>query len=428
MLASAPMPVGEIIAVGSELLVGGCVETNSVWLGERLGRLGVEVRFKSVVGDDDADIASAVSVAVRRAEVILLTGGLGPTVDDRTRHALARITARPLRRRREAVEAMTRRLAAWGRTPTSGQLRQALIPAGAVLLPNPVGTAPGFALRWRGRLIAALPGVPKEAEEMFDVSLSGHLGGDDAGRIERRVFHTFGLIESEVDRRLAGMAAGATAVQVGIVASPLGVSVSLTACGPPDRMAPVLDRAARQVKRRLGTFLYGEGEETMEAIVGRHLVERGLTLSLAESCTGGLIAHRLTQVPGSSAYVDRGLVCYSNAAKTELLGVPERLLARYGAVSHPVAAAMARGVRLRSRTRIGLSVTGIAGPGGGSARKPVGLVFIGLDAGRTRHRAAVRMTREWRFHGDRATIKLRASQAALDLLRRWLVGLPEARR
>lgn len=400
------------------MLIGGRLDTNSLFLATKLGALGVDVRFKSVVGDREADIVDAVKVAVRRARVVVLTGGLGPTVDDLTRHAVARVTGRPLRRRREALDAMVALLSAWGRTPTEGQLRQALIPAGADVLINPVGTAPGFSLRWQGCLIAALPGVPNEAEQMFDKGVAPMLAGSDGARLDRRVVHTFGLIESEVDRRLNGVVRRSNLVQLGLLASPLGVLVSLTACGRPRQTEPTLTRVMTEVKKRLGDYIYAEGDETMEAVVGRQLNASGLRLALAESCTGGLIGHRLTQVPGSSAYLDRGIVCYSNEAKHELLGVSNQLLRRYGAVSAEVAAAMARGARFRSGADVALSVTGIAGPGGGSERKPVGLVYIGLN-GRA-GRSSETITQECRFHGDRQTVKLRASQAALNTLRQWL--------
>jgi nicotinamide-nucleotide amidase len=408
----------EIIAVGSELLLGGRAETNSLFLTDALGTVGVEVRFKSVIGDDERDIASAVRAAARRASVIIMTGGLGPTRDDRTRGAVARVTGRPLQRHAEALAGIRQRLAAWGRTPTASQLRQALIPRGAAMLPNPVGSAPGFCVLWKGRFLVALPGVPVEAERMFTESVMPRLAKQARvqDRTERRLFHTLGLPESEVDDRLKGLVPPGGRVHVGTLASPLGVTVSLTLCGglSSSRLA-TLERTAAEVRTRLGSALYGEGIETMEKIVGRLLVAGGLTLAVAESCTGGLIGHRLTQVPGSSSYVDRVIVCYSDRAKMELLGVPEDLIRRHGAVSAEVAAAMATGVRMRSGVPVGLSVTGIAGPGGGSEGKPVGLVYVGLAVG------AALETREFHFHGDRQAIKLRASQAALNLLRLWLV-------
>ncbi|MES4785569.1 MAG: competence/damage-inducible protein A, partial [Nitrospiraceae bacterium] len=223
-----------------------------------------------------------------------------------------------------------------------------MIPSGADLLPNPVGSAPGFSLVWKGCLLAALPGVPSEAERMFDAAVVPKLLQKTRPRerehgIVHRVFHTFGLIEAEVDERLKGLVRPGGSVRLGLLASPLGVSVSLTAVGLPLKKIEVLEDLVREVRRRLGDSLYAEGVETMEEVVGQHLAQRGLTLAVAESCTGGLIGHRLTQVPGSSAYLDRVVVAYSNRAKQEVLGVPEHLFQKYGAVSAEVAAAMAAG-------------------------------------------------------------------------------------
>jgi nicotinamide-nucleotide amidase len=424
---------GEIIAIGSELLLGGRLDTNSLFLTEQLASRGVEVRFKSVVGDDLADMAQAIRTACGRVDVVVLTGGLGPTQDDLTREAVARVTGRVLRRRAEALEAMRQRLAAWGRTSSPAQLRQALIPTGAEVLPNPIGSAPGFALTWNGTLLVALPGVPAEAEQMFAsavVSMLAHdlAAGARPARIERRLLHTFGLPESEVDQQLQPLVRSLKNVRLGLMASPRGVSVSFTSVevGGAVRLRRdegVLDRLVHASRKQLRPHVYAEGMDTMEQVVGRALAERGWTLAVAESCTGGLIGHRLTEVPGSSAYLDRVAVCYSNRAKVELLGVPQRLIQRHGAVSAQVAAAMARGIRLRSRAHVGLSVTGIAGPSGGTAQKPVGLVYIGLDVkirnGRSRGDPSS-VTRECRFHGPREAIKMRASQAALDTLRQWL--------
>ena len=430
------MRQAEIIAIGSELLLGGRLDTNSLFLTEQLASLGIEVRFKSVVGDHLVDIAQAIRTASRRAAVVVLTGGLGPTQDDRTRLAIARLTGRPLRRHPAALEGMRQRLAAWGRIPTPAQLRQALIPSGADVLANPIGSAPGFALTWQGTVLVALPGVPAEAEQMFTTAvapwLAAALGSDRRlarpGRIDRRLLHTFGLPESEVDQRLQPLVRSLKSVRCGLLASARGVTVSFLKVqgGATARSAKkdgTLDRLVRAARKQLGSHVYAEGADTMEQVVGRHLTKRGLMLAVGESCTGGLIGHRLTEVPGSSAYLDRVAVCYSNRAKVELLGVPERLIRRHGAVSAEVAAAMARGIRMRSQAQVGLSVTGIAGPDGGTPQKPVGLVFVGLDAaglGRGSRAGAGRVTREFRFHGPREAIKLRASQAALDILRQWL--------
>jgi len=412
------MRQAEILAVGSELLLGGRPDTNSLFLAGELAALGVEVRFKTVVGDDEADIATAIRTATRRAGVVVMTGGLGPTADDRTRQAVARVTGRPLRRHAGAARGMTQRLAAWGRTPTAAQMRQALIPSGATVLANPVGSAPGFCLLWKQCLLITLPGVPSEAKAMFAKEAAPLVterripGAQD--RIERRVFHTVGVLEADLDARLEPLVPPRRGVRLGLLASPLGVAVSLTVCGDAAAVA-ALERTAHAVRQALGSAVYAEGDDTMEEVVGRALAARRMTIAIAESCTGGLIGHRLTQVPGSSEYLDRVLVCYSNEAKRELLKVSRAVLARHGAVSAEVAAAMAQGVREQSGVDVGLSVTGIAGPGGSSAHKPVGLVYVGFAA-----RGTGLLAKEFRFHGPRDAIKLRASQAALNLLRQWL--------
>ncbi len=424
------MPRAEIIAIGSELLLGGRFDTNSVFLTEAMASIGMEVRFKSVVGDQVGDIVQAIETGCRRAEVVVLTGGLGPTVDDCTREAVAKATRARLRQRPEALKSIRARLAQWGRAPNASHFRQARIPEKADMLINPLGSAPGFLMKRNSCVLVALPGVPAEAEQMFAKEAMPRLRrllarASPSTQIVRHTLHTFGAVESDIQERLRGLFPRA-GVDLGLLPSPLGVSVSLTArkgrgSRPRTRKKSSIkefDRLVEQVRRRLGSLLYGEGGETMESIIGRHLSDRGLTLAVAESCTGGLIGHRITQVPGSSAYLDRGVICYSNQAKRDLLGVPKPLIDRYGAVSAQVSAAMAEGVRVRSGTDVGLSVTGIAGPGGGTKEKPVGLLYIGLDS-IAKPKASV--TREFRFHGDRAMIKLRASQAALNLLRQYLI-------
>ncbi|MCP9440727.1 MAG: competence/damage-inducible protein A [Nitrospira sp.] len=413
----------ETVAIGSELLIGGRSDSNSLFIAEVLGSLGIEVKFKSIVGDDRGDIVQVIETAVRRTDVVIMTGGLGPTVDDCTREAVAAATGRRLVRRKEALDGMTARLAQWGRVPNRGQLQQARIPSRAEVLPNPVGSAPGFALRWKGAWLVALPGVPGEMQAMMRGAVVPLLTArllssaeQPPQPISRLVFHTWGLPEADVDAKLRGLVPKRSLVELGLLASPMGVLVSLTAKGRCSADHRMLKTLTEEVRARLNDWIFAEGEDSMEAVVGRLLSERGLTIAVAESCTGGLITHRLTQVPGSSAYVDRGAVCYSNQAKIDLLGVPPDLIARYGAVSREVAAAMARGIRQQAAVSVGLSVTGIAGPGGGTETKPVGLVYIGLDGGE-----GDVLVKEFRFHGDRSVIKQRSSQAALDLLRRWLI-------
>lgn len=416
----------EIIAIGTELLIGGRSDFNSLFLADELGKIGIAVRFKSVVGDGRQDIVTAIHTAVKRAQVIVMTGGLGPTVDDCTREAVAYATGHRLGRRKEALEGMTARLSQWGRIPNRAQLRQAMIPSGATVLKNPIGSAPGFCLTWKKAVIVSLPGVPREMEEMMRQEVVPLLrtATESSGRfprspIVRQVFHTFGLAEADIDAKLKGLIPRGAPVDLGLLASPMGVLVSLTTKGNQsvsEKNRDLLQTLVHDVRSRLSDWLFAEGRDTMEDVVGQELTKRGLILAVAESCTGGLIGHRLTQVAGSSAYLDRGAVCYSNRAKTEMLGVPAELIARHGAVSKEVAASMACGIRERANVSVGLSVTGIAGPGGGTETKPVGLVYVGLDDGTGRP-----ITREFRFHGDRNVIKQRSSQAALDLLRRWLL-------
>ena len=420
------MSTAEIIAVGSELLLGGRVDTNSIFLSELLAKQGIEVRFKSVVGDDVDDIGVAVTNAAKRTKLVLITGGLGPTVDDVTRKAVAKITGHPLRLRPHALKSIKTRLQSAGRPVSESQHRQAFLPAGAVLLQNPVGIAPGFAVTWKRCLIICLPGVSHEVRRMWPESTLPILRREGllSSAIESRTIHTFGLLEGEVDHRLMGLIPTASSFRLGLLASPLGVSVSLTRAenitrrrsvqGSPIQSDTALDDLLKDAIARLGQHVFSVDGQTMEEVVGQRLHDRGFTIALAESCTGGLIAHRLTQVPGSSAYVDRGVVCYGNRAKIELLGVSESLLKKYGAVSAQVAKAMAQGIRTKSHVDVGLSVTGIAGPGGGTARKPVGRVYVGLSAAKESY------TKAFQFHGEREAIKLRSSQGALDVLRRWL--------
>ena len=413
-------PIAETIAVGSELLLGGRTDSNSLCITDELAMLGIEVRFKSVVGDDRADIVHALNTGVRRARFIVMTGGLGPTVDDCTREAVAQATGRRLARRKEAFEGMQARLAQWRRVPNKGQLRQALIPSGASVVPNPVGSAPGFWLSWRGALLISLPGVPGEMAAMMRETvvplLKSHVPQAPGRSIRRLIFHTWGISEADVDAKLLGLIPKAVPVDLGLLASPMGVLVSLTMKPRAAAGGDALVSLSNKLRVRLQEWIFAEDQESMEEVVGQLLTKQHRSVALAESCTGGLIGHRLTQVPGSSIYMDRGVICYSNRAKVELLGVRPELIEQHGAVSAEVAAAMATGVRERSGVSVGLSVTGIAGPGGGTTAKPVGLVYIGLNAD-----DGTSLVKEHRFHGDRTVIKQRASQAALDLLRRWLL-------
>lgn len=426
------MITAEIIAVGSELLLGGRTDTNSVFLAGLLAEYGIEVRFKTVVGDDVKDICHAITQASTRTKMIFVTGGLGPTIDDLTREAVAKVTKQPLKLNPQAFRSIKARFKLAGRPITKNQRRQAFLPSESDILRNPAGTAPGFTLRWKHRRLFCLPGVSHEARKMFAESVKPILQNEGLGEsiLKTQTIHTFGLIEGIVDERIKGIVPVSSGIRLGILASPLGVTISLTEItknpliktkGKSDstkKPKDLLEFYTNRIISRLGPYVFAFGDQTMEEIIGQHLTERGLTLGLAESCTGGLIGHRLTQVAGSSAYVDRGVVCYSNQAKIDLLGVGKSLIVKHGAVSAQVAKAMARGIRECNGVDLGLSITGIAGPGGGTPHKPVGLVYVGLAT----HKKT--FTKEFQFYGDRNMIKLRSSQGALDVLRRWLLGVP----
>ena len=429
------MSKAEIIAVGSELLLGGKTETNSVFLAGLLAEQGIQVRWKTVVGDSLDDVGDAVARASARSTIVVVTGGLGPTVDDVTREAVARVTRKPLRFCPQAWRVIKTRMKLAGRAVSENQRRQAFLPEGAQLLRNAVGTAPGFFLKWKRTGVFCLPGVSHEARTTFSESVLPILRRERWLGVpaEIRTLHTFGLAEGEIDRRIGGIISPDEPIRLGLLASALGVSVSLTwfPQQKPRKRATSDDVAAQSHASRddpekkvetivsvLGDYVFATNGRGMEEVVGQSLQAQGLTIALAESCTGGLIGHRLTEVAGSSAYVDRGVTCYSNQSKIEFVGVPSSVLKQDGAVSGPVAKAMAEGIRSGSGADVGLSVTGIAGPGGGTRSKPVGLVYVGLSVPRQS------VTKAFRFHGDRKTIKLRASQAALDVLRRWLFDLP----
>jgi nicotinamide-nucleotide amidase len=408
----------EIIATGSELLTGGIPETNSLFLSEELLLLGIETAFKTVVGDDEKDMEEAFRNAMERADIVVITGGIGPTEDDITRKVISKIVKKRLILNEDAHKAIHARRAGRPQEFLIANDRQALIPAGARLLHNTVGIAPGFFLDEEEVFIAVLPGVPRELYGMFMDGLKPALAERFASRvsIRRRVLHTCGLSESAVNKAIQDILRSREP-KVGLCANETGVEIRIIARQASAEQAQVLaDRAAAAVREKLGDSVYGVDGQTMEEVVGALLKQRRLTLAVAESCTGGLISSRITNIAGSSEYFNRGAVTYSNASKTEMLGVSRELIERHGAVSSQVAAAMAKGIRDAAKADLGLAVTGIAGPGGGSEQKPVGLVWVGLAS------AAGVKTAEHRFLGDREHIRMKAAQMALDMVRKYLIG------
>jgi nicotinamide-nucleotide amidase len=411
------MLTAEIIAIGSELLTPDRTDTNSLWLTEKLNGIGIEVKLKTVVGDDDARLEEAIKDALRRSRVVITTGGLGPTEDDITRKIAARAMSRRLLLNEKVLDALREKFFNLGGQMPEINSRQAMVIEGAEVLDNPNGSAPGMYLEHDGRSVILLPGPPREMRPMFETFVKPKLvakAGDV--RVVRRVLRVSGLGESAVDERIAPVYTQYKNPQTTILFNRTEIEIHLTAQAKTEAEAELLlDGLAGQIEERLGHSIFAFRGEKMEEVVGLRLAVGGFTLAVAESCTGGLISQRLTEVPGSSVYFMEGVVTYSNDAKTRSLGVDSELILKHGAVSWEVAEAMAEGVRHRADTDFGLSATGIAGPGGGTEDKPVGLVYIALsDDAHTEHRKLM-------LPGDRNLIRWRASQAALDLLRRRLI-------
>jgi nicotinamide-nucleotide amidase len=411
----------EVLTIGDELLRGEIVDSNKSFLSERLLSLDMETRFHASVADDRADMADAFRRAVGRAGVVLVSGGLGPTRDDLTIEVLADTFGRKLVLDGPSLESIRAFFRRFGREMAAINEKQAWFPEGAEVLPNPIGTAPGCMLAQAGALIFCMPGVPRELHKMMDEQVLPRIAarGHSAGFVRAALLRTFGIGESSLDERLRDLEL------------PPGVELGFRTQFPDNFVRPVaraaseaearerLARACAAIRERLGPLVYGEGEgETLEVVLGRMLSARGATLAAAESCTGGMIAELVTAVPGSSAYFRGGVVAYANEAKTGLLGVPAHLLERHGSVSDPVARAMAEGARARFGADLAVATTGIAGPGGGTPEKPVGLLYVALaDAGGSE-------ARELRFAFDRERNRRAAAQVALDWVRRRLLGEP----
>ncbi len=407
----------EIIAIGSELLAADRTDTNSLWLTEKLNNIGIEVKLKTIVGDDDARLEEAIKDATRRSKVVITTGGLGPTEDDITRKVAARALGRRLLLDETILAELRERFLSFGHVMPERNSRQAMVIEKAEVLANPNGSAPGMFLEHEGVAIVLLPGPPREMRPMFENHVQPRLVGRAGSvKVVRRMLRVAGLGESAVDEKIAPIYTQYENPQTTILFNQSEVEIHLTARGRTEAEAEaLLDRLSGQLEERLGNAVFSFAGEKMEEVVGLRLTVGGYTVSVAESCTGGLIAQRLTDIPGSSKYFIEGVVAYSNDAKTRALNVEPVLLLEHGAVSAPVAEAMAEGIRERARTDFGLSVTGIAGPSGGTEEKPVGLVYIALaDDAHTEHRRLI-------IPGDRQLIRWRASQAALDLLRRRLI-------
>jgi nicotinamide-nucleotide amidase len=407
----------EIIAIGSELLTPDHIDTNSLYLTQRLNAAGCQVHLKTIVGDNRDDIASALRAALQRSDLAILSGGLGPTEDDCTRAAVAAALERPIHIDEGIVDILRQRFTARGFRMTQINERQAEVILGAEILDNPLGTAPGMWIEEKSRYIALLPGPPRELQSIFEEKVLPKIQKLSGGvKLASRSFHITGITESELDTRIAPIYKSYPQVRTTVLAGTRHIAVCIYRWTQAEEHSSDLDELTEKLQRELGDAIFSTRGESMEEVVGQQLRESGQTLAVAESCTSGMLGMHITKVPGSSDYFRGGILCYSNDAKIELCRVPAELLQKHGAVSAEVAEALAYGVRQALHSSIGLSITGIAGPGGGSPEKPVGLVYIGVSDGQrteSRHRI---------MPGDRDSIRERSTYLALSWLRRFLVG------
>ena len=406
----------EIIAVGSELLSQARLETNSVFITQKLKEFGLKVMRKFVVEDREEEIREALESAMRGSEVVILTGGLGPTHDDITREVVSKALGRELELDTQILEGLKSRYQRVGLKMTDNNLRQARVPEGAESMENPHGTAPGIFLREGETLLFLLPGPPREMKPMMGQVM------DLIGRYKKLIRPCYRQLkvasetESGVDTAIGSIYTSYSSIETTILSSPGIIELMFYWMGEANQQLAEdqLGELVTRVREKLGDSIFTDKEEDLEQVVGRMLREKGKTVATAESCTGGMLGKMLTDVPGSSEYYRGGVVCYSDDLKADLVGVNETTLERFGAVSEQVAAQMAVGIRERACADVGLSVTGIAGPGGGTAEKPVGLVFVGLSSDQVR-------VKKMSLGGAREAIRFRASRFALDWLRRSLL-------
>src|SRR5918997_2840849 len=408
----------EILTIGTEILLGDLLDTNAAWISGSLTSLGLPIYRHTTVGDNKRRIIAALKEAASRTDLVITTGGLGPTSDDLTNECLGEAAGRKMVEYSEArrhVDEMFRR---FGRTPTQSNYKQALFPEGSELIPNPAGTAMGALLDLDGALVATFPGVPGEMKGMFEETLEPLIRERSKGSIVSRTLWFTGIGESALAEKVQDLL-DASDPTVAPLAGQGKVRLRITTRAvtteeAEEKIGPVAD----EILSRLGDYYFGEDDETLESAVGKLLRGRGETLALAESCTGGLLAKRLTDRAGSSAFFTEGLVTYSNEAKERLLGVPHELLLEHGAVSEPVAGKMAEGARELAGADYGLSVTGIAGPDGGTEEKPVGLVFVGLSDAEGTFVERLDLSAWAR---SRESIRERSANRAFDLLRLRIV-------
>lgn len=410
----------EIITIGDELLIGQVINTNASYIGQKLSEIGIRVGRIVSVGDAESDIISELKYAFENFDVVILTGGLGPTHDDVTKNAICKFFDTELVLNEDVLNQVKEFLAKRGVGLNEANRSQALVPKKAKIINNRWGTAPGLLFEENGKIVIVMPGVPREMQGMMENFVINYLAEKSAGNvIKQRILKTTGIPESYLYEKLKETVHEVEKFcKIAFLPSPTGVKIRITVHAENKEKADdIVKEVERKFREKVDKYIYGVDDEELEEVVGKLLVERGLKIAVAESCTGGLICDRITNVSGSSRYFEHGVVAYSNEAKVQILGVPEELIKNYGAVSREVAKAMAEGVRKISGADIGISTTGIAGPTGGTPQKPVGLVWIGYsDKNET-------FAKEFRFGYDRLGNKQIASQMALEILRRKLLGI-----
>jgi len=407
----------EIISVGTELLLGDVVDTNASYIAQSLALLGIDLFRKTVVGDNRERIARVFKEALERANLIIITGGLGPTEDDITKEAVCEVIGEELELNEEVFEKIKKRLGYPKRGTKEGMIKQALVPLSAKILPNPVGTAPGIILEKEDKTVILLPGVPQEMRRMVKEGVVPYLRTKKgrAESIKSKVLKVVGMGESQVEKAILDLLEEQSNPTIALLAQRGEVHIRITAKFKERRLLEERIREVEErIRARLGDYIYGVDEDTLEGKVASLLRRKNLTVSVAESCTGGLLSHRLTNIPGSSNYYYAGIVSYSNEAKSHFLGVLPQVIQERGAVSPEVAEGMAKGAREAANTDLGVGITGIAGPTGGTPEKPVGLVYIALST------SDGEICQKFLFPGGRDEVKWKASQAALDLLRQYL--------
>jgi nicotinamide-nucleotide amidase len=406
----------EIIAVGTELLLGQITNTNARFLSEKLAETGIDVYWHTVVGDNESRVAEAFRRALERADLILFSGGLGPTLDDLTKETVATVLGLPLEKHAGWEEHMAGLFARMGRTMADSNRKQALLPKGAKLIENDHGTAPGIFLEHEGTVVILMPGPPRELEPMFTEKILPMLIQDEKRVILSRVLKVVGLGESAMEEKILDLIQSQTNPTIAPLAKYSEVHLRLTASAVETAEADaLLDGLEANLLERLGDAVFARNNETMAEVVAKLFFAKEITLATAESCTGGLLAHTLTNVPGSSRFFLQGLVTYSNRAKTDVLGVNPKRIRDFGAVSEEVARSMSENIRRLAASTLGVGITGIAGPTGETDDKPVGLVFISLA---TPNEVTCR---RFNFFGSRETIKERAMMTALNMIRLYLM-------